>query len=68
MNLSQKEKIKSHLLQYGSITPLQALTHYGCFRLAVVIQRLRDKGMNIETDMSKENFAVYRLRQLELSL
>ena len=44
---------------YGSITPLQALKEYGCFRLASVVNRLRNSGMNIHTDM-KHRYAIYR--------
>ena len=33
--------ILEHLEKYGSITPLQALDLYGCFRLAARVHELR---------------------------
>ena len=57
---SQKENIKKHLKRYGSISPLEALNKYGCFRLAARISELKDSGLDIETDMSNK-FAVYKL-------
>ena len=44
---SQNEKIKAHLLSGRSITPLDALYQFGCFRLSARIYDLRDQGMNI---------------------
>jgi hypothetical protein len=52
-------------LMYGkSITPLQALNKYGCFRLAALIHKLRKEGMVIETEYVTKNsktFAKYFL-------
>jgi hypothetical protein len=39
------------LLNGHSITQLEALTNFGCFRLAARISNLRDKGLNVVTDM-----------------
>jgi hypothetical protein len=46
--MSQAQLIHRHL-KTGSITPIQALNHYGCFRLAAVIYRLRGRGVKIRT-------------------
>lgn len=46
---TQKKMVRQHLLQHGHITPLEALSRYGCLRLAAVVYRLRNDGLNIET-------------------
>lgn len=46
---SQKQMIRAHLLQYGSIEPLKALREYGCYRLGAIIFLLREEGYDIET-------------------
>jgi hypothetical protein len=59
-----KEKLKKHLESGCTITPLEALSKFHCFRLAVYIDRLRKDGMNIHTEMVKENgkqFARYSI-------
>ena len=61
---SQKEQIKRHLLVRKSITPIQALNMFGCFRLAAVIYKLKEEGMKIVTEINhqgKKQFAIYRL-------
>jgi hypothetical protein len=50
-NDSQNALIKGWLLNGYSITQLEALTQFGCFRLAARIADLRDKGLNVVTDM-----------------
>ncbi len=62
--MSQQQAILKHL-QNNTITPLDALNLYGCFRLAAVIHVLRDAGHNIETEamtMNGKTFANYRLQ------
>lgn len=68
---SQKSLILQHLRDGASITPIDALRDYGCFRLAAVINTLRDDGHNIITKMvtapadykmgRAKSFASYRL-------
>lgn len=41
--MTQKERILNHLKEYGSITPLQALSLYGVYRLSSCINRLKRK-------------------------
>jgi hypothetical protein len=48
---SQNALIKGWLLKGYSITQLEALTQFGCFRLAARIADLRDESFNIVTDM-----------------
>lgn len=44
---SQNDKIRAWLLDGRSITSLQALTMFGCMRLASRINDLRNRGMDI---------------------
>ena len=63
--MSQEKDILGHLQRHGSISPLEALEQFGCFRLAARIADLRAKKHNIETYGGKENgkkFAIYRLK------
>lgn len=62
---TQKEMVLEHLQNRGSITPLEALNIYGCFRLADVIYKLKKDGWHIRTEMVEtlggKTFAKYRL-------
>ena len=61
--MSQSNQILKHLKR-KPINPMQALTDYGCFRLAARINDLRNDGYNIYTDTVEKNgkrFAQYRL-------
>jgi hypothetical protein len=58
--MSQKAKIKKYLLSGKSLTPIQALDKFGCFRLASRIGELKSSGMNI-VDISKKNYSKYKL-------
>ena len=49
--MTQQKKILDHLQHKGSITPIQALTLYGSFRLGSIIHRLRQEGFDIRTDL-----------------
>ena len=46
---SQEHQILEHLQNGLSLTPYQALIKFDCFRLASRINRLRNRGHNIET-------------------
>ncbi len=64
--MTQEQHILNHLYERGSITPIEALHVYKCFRLAARINDLRRKGANIETifkyDMKGSRYAEYRIR------
>lgn len=64
---SQNSSILAHLERGESISPLQALEKYQCFRLAARIYDLRLKGHSIhqETAYTKERkrYAVYSLNR-----
>lgn len=57
--MSKQEQVKNHLLQGKPITPLDALTLYGSFRLSAIIFNLRNQGMNIKTEPCKRNGSVF---------
>jgi hypothetical protein len=48
--LSQNKRIKAHLLSGKSLTSLDALYQFGCFRLSARIYDLRDEGMHIQAE------------------
>lgn len=47
---SQKAQVRAHLLRGKSITPLEALNHYGSLRLSAIIFDLREEGLPIVTE------------------
>lgn len=57
---TQTAQVLAYILKHGSITPMEALTEYGCMRLAARIKNLRDEGHPIKTDESK-GYATYSL-------
>lgn len=67
--MSQSEKILYHLSSGKTITPLEALQSYGCFRLASRISDLKREGHDIVTTIKEsygddgvKRYAEYRLR------
>lgn len=57
---TQKSNILAHLKDGKTITPLEALNLYGCFRLAAIIFVLKhDCGLNIETERVKTKSGKY---------
>ena len=48
---SQNALIKGWLLNGYSLTQLEALNQFGCFRLAARIADLRDQSLNVVTDI-----------------
>ena len=63
MKLSQNEMIKRHLLTGRTITPLEALRLYGCFRLGARIFDLNNQGMKIVNLRKSGQYAVYKLQR-----
>lgn len=58
-----KTEIKNHLLKGKRLTGLQALQKFGTIRLSSYINRLRNDGYNIQTDMitrGNKTFASYK--------
>ena len=64
---TQYDMALDYLKTYGTLTPLEALNAFGCFRLAAVISDLRKDGYDIETEISKgkKHYATYILREGE---
>lgn len=61
---AQVSMILNHLKQGKSITPIEALNKYGCFRLGARIADLRKEGYNIKTNIKRvgrKRFAEYSL-------
>ena len=64
--MSQREMIRDYLLLNGSITPLEALNRFGCFRLGARVWELRHEGLPIQKAMVEANgkrFAKYYLNE-----
>lgn len=68
---SQAQKILEYLQEGKSITPIDALRMFNCFRLSARISDLRGMGFNIATsietkeypDGSKKRYARYWLNE-----
>lgn len=66
---SQITDIIAHLRKYKSITSNEAIKRYGATRLSGIIFILREKGFDIETEMTQgknryehiSNYAIYHL-------
>ena len=51
--MSQNKQIADYLNKGKKLTTLDALSKFGCFRLAARISDLRNDGMNIKTTIVK---------------
>ena len=49
--VTQNDRILRHLQDFGSITPMEAISDYGITRLGARIWDLKDRGYLIQTDM-----------------
>lgn len=61
---SQRLEILKHLQKGRSVTPLEALEKWGCFRLSGRIIELRKAGHNIVTEVEEKNgkrYARYKM-------
>jgi len=60
---SQNKQIKAHLQSGKTLTAIQALEMFGCFRLAARIKDLKDSGMIIDKAMVEndngKHYALY---------
>lgn len=67
--MTQTEKILEFMKENGSITPMEALSEFGCMRLAARIADIRADGVNVVSTMEQSKnrygetvrFARYRL-------
>lgn len=63
---SQKKLILAHMqFDKKGITPIDALTFYGCFRLSARISDLRHDGYNIVSERETSNGKTYCRYRLE---
>lgn len=69
MEMSQSQKILKHLSSGKSLSPLQALGLFGCYRLASRIHDLKRAGHQIETIIKSDDqgrtYASYVLKHDE---
>jgi hypothetical protein len=65
-NPSQTVKILNYLLKGKSLTPLEALSRFKCFRLASRINEINRSGIKVEKEMVNKNgkrYAKYFLKK-----
>lgn len=67
MSHSQTEKILQALQQGRELTPKDALTEFGCMRLAARVEELRKRGYDIVSTVSQDpqtrkRYAHYHLK------
>ena len=55
--VTQKDRIKAHLLSGKSITPVECFERGWGMRLAAIIHTLRSEGMNIETKYALDSLS-----------
>ena len=53
--MSQNADILSHLQSGWTLTPLEALNQFGCFRLAARVWELRGQGYDISSEYIEVN-------------
>jgi hypothetical protein len=58
---SQEERILAHLQRGHTLTPTEALTYFGCFRLAARVHGLRRQGHAVQMRLTKAGHAEYFL-------
>lgn len=49
--MTQHERIIEYIREHGSITPMEAIEHLGCTKLATRVGELKKAGYNIEGTM-----------------
>ena len=62
--MSQSDEILAYLKTGATLTPLEALSRFGCLRLAPRCLELREAGYRIETTIRRNGrkyYAEYRL-------
>ena len=63
---NQQWRILDHLIRNRTISPLEALEMYGCYRLGARIYDLRQAGIKIKTirkQNDEKSWAEYRLEE-----
>jgi hypothetical protein len=62
---TQVQQIWDHLVNHGSITPIDALNLYGCFRLGARVWDIRNQGVAIITAFETKNGKTYARYSLD---
>jgi hypothetical protein len=62
--MKQTEQILTYLKSGKAITPLEALTLWGCFRLGARIWDLKHQGYDIRTEIIEDNGKHYAKYQM----
>lgn len=57
--MTQREAIYEYIKRNGTITPMEALMNFGCFRLSARILELRGQGHDIRTESETDNGKTY---------
>ena len=68
---SQKKRILRYLLNGNSLTPLDALNQFGCFRLGARIWELRNEGYPVQMRLVEHNgkrFAEYYFSDRDVAM
>ena len=67
---TQSAKVLYHLQNYGSLTAIEALELFACFRLAARINDLKEAGHDIQMEMKKlkngKKVAVYSIPKIQV--
>jgi hypothetical protein len=66
--MTQEQSILQYMKKVGPITPIEALSRFGCFRLGARVYDLRHKGHNITRRIVKcgrSHVAQYSIRREE---
>ena len=66
MNNTQLNQVLSHLKQGRSITQIDAIRLFNCYRLSAIIQRLRCAGYDIVTHNERNKSGIGRHARYEL--
>ena len=62
---SHKRQVLEYLKRHGSITPMDALREFGCYRLGARIYDLRREGVKIRTRLVEQQNKPTLMRRLK---
>ena len=63
--MSQEKQILEYLLAGNTLTPIEALNMFGCFRLGARICDLRQRGYDIINEAKTGSFAIYKMEMVD---
>lgn len=59
MKHSKHQRVKQHLISGYTISGVEALNMFGLYRLSSAINKLRNRGLNIQTKITAKGYARY---------